>query len=825
MLSLSVSQFSAPPLRASGPLWVVVALLVGGGCTPPGAVSPAVSSKEDSAFPSSLRAAYIASVQAAAAADPAYAVDASARTLRNPRQQLAARLDAAGLSLSGATARGELRAAVALKSYGCADQPVTSTAARPRAQDNRVEYVRDGLTEWYVNGPLGLEQGFTLDASPRCAAGLIFNLDWDTELSPALSSTAATAREGQPKQRFELRDREGQLLLAYSELYAYDAAHRRLPAELVLLGRRLAIRVDDRDAQYPVTVDPLIWTQQQKLLSSDGASGDALGTSVAIAGDTALIGDPLHDYFATNQGAAYVFVRSNGQWTQQQRLLASDYFTGDLFGTAVALAGDTAVIGAPSHAAPTSGSGQAYVFVRSGTTWTEQARLAVPGALAGDALGRSVAVEQDTAVVGAPSADLTGQADAGAAYVFFRSGTTWAMQQRLTAMDALAADAFGSAVAVAGNTVVAGAPRDDTAAGTDAGSAYVFLRTGTTWAQQMQLLAADGAATDLFGSSVGLAADTAVAGAPQADTAMGANAGAAYVFLRTGTSWAQQQKLTAADGAAGDSLGAAVAIAADTAVLGAPQADSALGGADSGAAYVWTRTGATWSLQMKLTAADGVTGDQLGGAVAIAADSVAVGAPQRSESAVKRGVAYAFFRGQSTGDPCTTPSQCVSNICINNTCRSGKLPGLSCLSAGECATNFCVDGVCCDTACGGSQADCQACSVATGATVSGTCSVLPAGRQCRAKANECDLAELCDGAAPLCPGDVGLGEGMPCAFGTCRANVCTAEVPLAYVPPAGGSAVGCALSTGHSSSAAVFVATALALLALALLLGARSRAG
>lgn len=838
MLS-SPSGPSAAPSRKRHLPWALLPLLIA--CGSPGSARlPRADSAEAkdatggpagktaAAIPSALRAAYIASVQSDAAHNPAYHVDADSGVAANPRQKLAARLDAAGVHLDRAATEDTataFHAAVALRSYGCPEKPVQSAATRPRASQNRVEYARAGLTEWYVNGPLGLEQGFTLARPPHACgqSGVVLNLEWDTDLLPTL----VAAPDGASGQRLELRDTAGQVRLAYSDLYAYDAAHERLPAELVLSGRQLSIRVDDRRAQYPLTVDPLIWSQQAKLLSSDGFSGDVLGSSVAISGDTAIIGDPFHDYFLTNQGAAYVFVRANAQWTQQQRLLASDYGSNDQFGYSVALAGDTAVVGAPNHFASASSAGQAYVFVRSGTIWSEQARLSVPGAAANDYLGRSVALDVDTAVVGAPGVDLTGQTDAGAAYVFFRTGAAWAQQQRLVAMDALAGDAFGSAVAVSGNTAVAGSPRDDTAAGADAGSAYVFLRTGTTWAQQMQLFAADAAATDLFGSAVGVSVDTALIGSPQADTAGGTNAGAAYVYLRTGTAWAQQQKLTAADGAANDNLGFAVAVATDTAVLGAPLADSALGGMDSGAAYVFTRTGTTWTQQMKLVAADAGGGDQLGGAVAVSGDTTVAGAPLRTESAAKRGAAYVFFRGLSTGDPCATPGQCVSNLCINNTCRSGKLQGVSCLSAGECATGFCADGVCCDTACGGSQSDCQVCSVTAGAAVNGTCRVLPAGRVCRPKTGECDLTEVCDGTNPLCPGDAGVGEGMPCAFGTCRANICTSDVPLAYIPPRasdGSQAAGCELASMQSSSHAAAAAVLITLCMLALLQRSRRRA-
>lgn len=803
--------------------YLAIPLLVGCSVSGGGSGQGAGSAQSASAMPEELRSAYIASVQAEARTDAAYRVDPASGTAQNAKQQLAARLDRAGLRVTSADSSQDYHAALSLRSYGCREHAAQVMPAQPRASSNRVEYVRDNLTEWYVNGPLGIEQGFTLATPPRCAggAGVEVNLEWDTDLTPALAPT-----QGGERSAMVLRNGLGQVMLAYSDLYAYDATGRRLPAEMRLSGRQVSLRVDDREARYPVTIDPLIWAQQAKLTSSDELTGDTFGASVAISGDTAIVGSPLSDYFLTNQGIAYVFVRTNAQWIQQQRLVASDYSTNDNFGAAVAISGDTVIVGAPNHFGAASSSGQAYVYFRSVGFWGEQAKLTAPGAAASDFFGRSVAIDADTAVVGAPGADLPGQTDAGAAFVFLRTGLSWASQQKLTATDAAASDAFGSAISVSANTALVGAPRRDATGGiTDAGAAYVFLRTGTTWAQEAQLIPTDVAATDLFGSAVAISVDTAVIGSPQND-ARASNAGAAYVYLRSGASWAAAlQKLLASDGALGDLLGTSVAIAGDTLVLGAVSADTILG-TDSGAAYVWTRSGATWGETLKLTAADGASSDQFGNSVGIAGDSAIVGCPQHTESFTRRGASYVYLRALSTGDACTSNGQCSSNICINSTCRSGKLQGASCLANGECATNFCVDGVCCDTACGGGEKHCQACSVLAGAAINGTCGVYSSGRLCRAKANECDVAEVCDGISPTCPGDVGLSDGMPCAFGTCQSHMCVGDAPLAYVPPHtadGSHGTGCELVTMQGSSRASTAALLLSLAVLALLL--RSRRG
>jgi hypothetical protein len=332
--------------------------------------------------------------------------------------------------------------------------------------------------------------------------------------------------------------------------------------------------------------------QQAQLTALDGSSNDWFGYSVAVAGDTALVGAPLHSVSANAaQGAAYVFVRSGTTWTQQKQLTANDGAANDNFGTAVALSGDTALVGSPYHAVlGTSWQGSAYVFVRSGTSWSQQAQLTAADGAASDQFGSAVALAGDTALVGSPYHGTSGQ---GAAYVFVRAGTTWSQQAPLTAIDGAASDKFGSSVALYADTALVGAPRDDVGANTDQGSAYVFTRSGTTWSQQTQLTATDGAANDQFGW-VALSGNVALVGA--AGHRVGATGqGAAYVFARSGSTWGQQAQLTG--GAIGDYFGLAVALSGDTALVGANAAGGARraatgpgvvkGGTHIGSVYVY----------------------------------------------------------------------------------------------------------------------------------------------------------------------------------------------------------------------------------------------
>ncbi len=385
---------------------------------------------------------------------------------------------------------------------------------------------------------------------------------------------------------------------------------------------------------------PLI--EVAKLFAADGGEGDQFGYSVALSGDTALIGVRFDDDDANGleSGSAYVFTRSGTTWNQQARLTAADGSDRDWFGVRVALEGDTAVIPADADDSDVNGvdSGSVYVFIRSGTTWTQQAKLTASDGAAVDLFGYSVALSGDTVLIGArfDDDDVNG-VDSGSVYVFTRCGTSWSQQAKLTAADGGAGDEFGYSVALSGDTAVITANADDSDVnGVDSGSAYVFTRSGTDWSQQAKLTAADGAAGDLFGVRVALAGDTALIGARlDDDDVNGVDSGSAYVFTRSGDGWSQQAKLTAADGGAGDWFGYTVALADDTALIGAGNHDGA-NGVDSGSAYVFTRSGTTWRQKTKLTASDGKEGDQFGGKVAISGDAALVGA--RLVDDVDRGV-------------------------------------------------------------------------------------------------------------------------------------------------------------------------------------------
>jgi hypothetical protein len=376
----------------------------------------------------------------------------------------------------------------------------------------------------------------------------------------------------------------------------------------------------------------------------------AAGRAVAIDGDYAVVGAP-HG-FADNYraGAAYVYLRndqgtpgdaSDDTWEHQATLSAADAAPRDTFGLSVAISGDTVVVGAFVNYDTSDAPGSAYVFTRNGTTWTQQQKLAPSGVAALDYFGCSVSIDADTVVIGADGDDDGGSAS-GSAYVFTRSAGAWTEQQKLTASDAAFGDYFGCSVSVAGDTIAVGAVGDDDL-GSVSGSAYVFTRSDGTWAEQQKLTASDGAADDLFGS-VSISGQTIVVGASGGGTSD--RPGSAYVFTRTDNTWTEQQRLIASDGAVGDHFGSAVSLSGETIVVGAQGHDHAA--PDSGAAYVFARSGTTWTEQQKLTASDGAGDHQFGQSVSISVDTIIVGAPRDDDAGTRAGAGYAYGRNGNT---------------------------------------------------------------------------------------------------------------------------------------------------------------------------------
>ena len=391
-------------------------------------------------------------------------------------------------------------------------------------------------------------------------------------------------------------------------------------------------------------------TQQAKIQASDAENQDFFGHSVSISGDgnTAIVGAYQEDATATDAGSAYIFTRSGTIWSQQAKIQASDAEATDHFGYSVSISsdGDTAIVGARYEDTTGTDAGSAYIFTRSGTTWSQQAKIQASDAQASDQFGFSVSISSDgnTAIVGARAEDTTGS-NAGSAYIFTRSGTTWSQEAKIQASDAQTNDYFGQSVSISsdGNTAIVAAYQEDTT-----GSAYIFTRSGSTWSQQAKIQASDAEASDFFGWSVSISSDgnTAIVGAYGEDTTA-SSAGSAYIFTRSGSTWSQQAKIQASDAEETDFFGWKVSISSDgnTAIVAAVYEDT--GGASAGSAYIFTRSGSTWSQRDKIQASDPEANDQFGSSVSISSDgnTAIVGALGEDTTASSAGSAYIFVKG------------------------------------------------------------------------------------------------------------------------------------------------------------------------------------
>ena len=417
--------------------------------------------------------------------------------------------------------------------------------------------------------------------------------------------------------------------------------------------------------------------EEAKLVPLDGIAGQEFGDAVAVDGDTLVVGAIRDDDAGTWAGAAYVFVRAAGVWSEQAKLVPADLSSGDFFGDAVALHGETLVVGAPGQDSTAQNAGAAYAYVRQGTTWTQQAKLVASGSAA-QAFGAAAAIDGDTLVVGAKNEDAP-KKNSGAAYVFTRGGTIWSEQAVLLASDADEDDFFGWSVAVDGDAAIVGAYMDVF----ETGKAYTYARSGTTWTEEAVLVASDAEIGAHFGGAVAIDGATAVVGAYFASPSGVIQAGSAYVFTRQGTAWTEQAQLVATDGATTDRFGNAVALEGDTILVGAFQDDHP-GRIDAGSAYVFARGGTTWTELHKLVVDDGQTGDRFGNSVDLSGTAMAFGAPLDDEAAgLDSGSAYVFrqvaFEGYCTSG--TSTSGCNAALSASGTASASATSGFVLMAA------------------------------------------------------------------------------------------------------------------------------------------------
>jgi hypothetical protein len=572
---------------------------------------------------SSLPAAAQSSISSAIGRDdPAYRAHQQAEAVHteNAMNKFTADFTSAGMDVAGGSAHLHIR--LAGYGYGDALNPVADVA--PLASSNRVEYHRGWLTEWYVNGPVGLEQGFTISKAPGKAKGQPLTIA--LTLAGDLTAVVDSERE------LKLRDRAGKTDLRYTGLSARDASGKDLPARLEMCGERLLLRVNDDGARYPLVIDP--WVQLAKLTSSDGEGNDAFGDSVAIDGDTVVVG-----ISAYGRNAAYVFVKPASGWknmTQTAELTPFRPQTGEFFGAFVAVSGNTIVVSAPDfEGIQKTEDGMVYVFQKPAKGWrnmNETAQLTLPSTANGSRLGWPVVISRNTVVAGAP---LQG----GVAEVFVRPKNGWrsTSNPNATLQPPSNTQFCTFCLAATANTVVIGTESEGSG-----GAAYVFVKPASGWrntANPTATLVASNPSGGL-GYSVGIdsTGDTIVAGAPGNNN----NAGAVYVFVKPSGGWVSETQT--AELTAHNSFGMGLAVSTDgtTVVTGSPNATVGVN-QSQGLAYVFVKPASGWKNtakpNVKVTASDGAQGDQFGTSVALSNGEIVVGAPFANQG---EGAAYVF---------------------------------------------------------------------------------------------------------------------------------------------------------------------------------------
>ena len=384
------------------------------------------------------------------------------------------------------------------------------------------------------------------------------------------------------------------------------------------------------------------WVQHQKLNASDAVGGDQFGTTLAMSGDYAIVGAPRKDDVGNNSGAAYIFTRQGTEWVEQAKLVAPDARQGDYFGISVAIDGDTALVGGHRINKPMADAGSVYVFERLGNSWIQTAWLTAPDATRFAYFGFSVGIDGDTAIIGATRDDEAGS-DAGAAYVFVRNGIQWTLQQKLLGNNTESEDNFGYAVDVDGDFAIVASPKNK-----GSGAAYIYSRDGTKWQQKrnrirIRMIPIDPDGASAFGISVDISGETAVIGATGGVVGQDI-VGAAYIFTQNEPPfWNQHTKLVAGDRRGGDQLGFAVAISGNEVITGAPKHSA--GGLASGAAYIFEqKEDGAWVETIKLSDGETASEDQFGISVSISGNLAVAGAQQDDDIEPNAGAAYIFER-------------------------------------------------------------------------------------------------------------------------------------------------------------------------------------
>ncbi len=566
----------------------------------------------------------------------------------NPAQSLRLRFSSSGVTV--ASGRGYVRLGV--------------IGAAPVVRANRVSYARGGVREWFVNGPFGLEQGFTVEHRVGEGANVTLRASLAGDLTPALRKGSVVLRG------------HG-VTLRYTGLVATDATGRRLPASLSLSrGGSLRVSVDARGARYPLTVDPMI--QQLATLTNGDTSADVFGSAVAISGGTIAVGAPLESVGGTTDaGAVYVFSEPAAGWANvgpPAVLTASSPTQAAELGFSVAIVGNTIVSGAAS--ATVNMAGSVYVFTTASGTWSTGTQTAILTDGASDDLGASVAISPDrgTIAAGAPGSD--------AVDVYTRPGNAWVSTASpgatLTASNTNGTEGIGNgigdAVSMTDTTVVAGADTQSTPTGDGGGAVYLWAKPSggnwtTTHAPTSELFSTDSKATTI-GWSVATDATTVVAGAPESTIGGPTEQGVVELWTEPSTGWPAADSNSIELSVANSTFfGGALSLSSGVLAVGAYGGQQGSVDLFHEPASGWAPT-TTASGQLTPPASNPV-GAAFGWAVGVDNGTVVVGEPRYLVSGVRHGEAFVFGSQGGTGAPTAVPAN-TTPPAITGTVKAGR---------------------------------------------------------------------------------------------------------------------------------------------------------
>jgi hypothetical protein len=501
---------------------------------------------------------------------------------------------------------------VGLKFKGLGYEGNISQLSKPyiTASANEIKYERGEITEWYINKPFGLEQGFTVYSPPSentLNKNLVIEIEYESDLNPELKPN---------KKEILWKNKNQNIKFNYSKLLAYDSDRKVLPSYMSVSDNLISISIDENNAIYPITIDPIMI---QETLIHTAFDPDVLakyGQSVAIDNDVAVVGSPGDNDNGDLSGSAYVHLKDQGgpnNWGELKKISPLDASACKIFGFSVDASGDVIAVGAntitTTSACPTA-EGAVYLFARNqggADNWGQIKKLVASDGSAGNQFGFSATIDGDTVIVGAPG-DNGGT---GSAYVYQKDHDgvvdSWGEVTKITASDGSVDDIFGLTTAISADTAIIGAPAHIGGGVAISGAAYIFERNqpgANNWGEVTKITASDAAEGDVFGIAVSIDVDTVAVGAGADDIGSATDAGSVYFFGRDqggANNWGEVTKLTASDADDFDALGSAVTIQLDLMFVGSPGDDD--GGNGSGAFYGSEKNG-SWGALEKFTASD-----------------------------------------------------------------------------------------------------------------------------------------------------------------------------------------------------------------------------